>query len=182
MSILNVSDVTRYIKELFAVDPILTSVFIRGEISNFKRHYSGHCYFTLKDPGATLRAVMFKSSARFLKFEPKDGLKVIAGGQISVFERDGQYQLYVSQLIPDGVGELGLAFAQLKEKLAAEGLFDEAKKRPLPAMPRQIGIITALTGRRRYGTLSRSPSAVIPGCNWLFIRCWYKARKLRDKL
>ncbi|HWR39402.1 MAG TPA: exodeoxyribonuclease VII large subunit [Patescibacteria group bacterium] len=146
MSILNVSDVTRYIKELFSEDPVLASAFVRGEISNFKRHSSGHCYFTLKDPGATLRSVMFKGNARYLKFEPRDGMKVIAGGYISVFERDGQYQLYVSQLVPDGVGELGLAFAQLKEKLAAEGLFDPDRKRSLPAMPQQLGIITSLTG------------------------------------
>ncbi|MBP2653009.1 MAG: Exodeoxyribonuclease 7 large subunit [Firmicutes bacterium] len=119
---------------------------VRGEISNFKRHYSGHCYFTLKDSEATLKAVMFRSRAQFLKFEPKDGLKVIAGGQISVFERDGQYQLYVEQLIPEGMGELSLAFAQLKDKLAAEGLFDEARKIALPLLPSAIGVVTSPTG------------------------------------
>ncbi len=146
MDVLSVGAVTRYIKSLFERDGILTDVLVRGEISNFKRHYSGHCYFTLKDSEATLRAVMFRGRAQLVRFEPKDGLKVIAGGQISVFERDGQYQLYVDQLIPEGVGELSLAFAQLKDKLAAEGLFDEALKRPLPVLPKAVGIITSPTG------------------------------------
>ncbi|HEY3425357.1 MAG TPA: exodeoxyribonuclease VII large subunit [Negativicutes bacterium] len=146
MSILSVSDVTRYIKQLFDRDPKLPSLFIRGEISNFKRHYSGHCYFTLKDSQATIKAVMFKSRAQYMKFEPKDGLKVIAGGQITVFERDGQYQLYVEQLVPEGVGELSLAYAQLKEKLEAEGLFDEARKLSLPILPKTVGLVTSPTG------------------------------------
>ncbi|MDT8901072.1 exodeoxyribonuclease VII large subunit [Anaeroselena agilis] len=146
MNILSVGAVTRYIKALFEQDGTLANVMVRGEISNFKRHYSGHCYFTLKDSDATLRAVMFRGRAQLLRFEPKDGLKVIAGGQISVFERDGQYQLYVDQLIPEGVGELSLAFAQLKDKLAAEGLFEESRKRPLPLLPRTVGIVTSPTG------------------------------------
>ncbi len=146
MNILSVGAVTRYIKTLFEQDGALADVMVRGEISNFKRHYSGHCYFTLKDSDATLRAVMFRGRAQLLRFEPKDGLKVIAGGQISVFERDGQYQLYVDQLIPEGVGELSLAFAQLKDKLTAEGLFDEVRKRPLPALPQAVGIVTSPTG------------------------------------
>lgn len=146
MNILSVGAVTSYIKSLFEQDEVLCSLMVRGEISNFKRHYSGHCYFTLKDNEATLRAVMFRSRAQSLKFEPKDGIKVIAGGQIAVFERDGQYQLYVEQLIPEGVGELSLAFAQLKDKLTAEGLFDEARKKPLPVLPVRVGIVTSPTG------------------------------------
>ncbi len=146
MNALSVGAVTRYIKTLFERDGTLADVLVRGEISNFKRHYSGHCYFTLKDSEATLRAVMFRGRAQLVRFEPKDGMKVVAGGQISVFERDGQYQLYVDQLIPEGVGELSLAFAQLKDKLAAEGLFDEERKRPLPALPRAVGIVTSPTG------------------------------------
>jgi exodeoxyribonuclease VII large subunit len=146
VAVLSVGAVTRYIKGLFEHDDQLADVLVRGEISNFKRHYSGHCYFTLKDSEATLRAVMFRGRAQLLRFEPKDGFKVIAGGQISVFERDGQYQLYVDQLIPEGVGELSLAFNQLKDKLAAEGLFDEGRKRPLPMLPRAVGIITSPTG------------------------------------
>lgn len=146
MNILSVGMVTRHIKTLFERDAVLADVLVRGEISNFKRHYSGHCYFTLKDSEATLRAVMFRGRAQMVRFEPKDGMKVIAGGQVSVFERDGQYQLYVDQLIPEGVGELSLAFAQLKDKLAAEGLFDEGRKRPLPLLPKAVGIVTSPTG------------------------------------
>ncbi|MDR3593009.1 MAG: exodeoxyribonuclease VII large subunit [Negativicutes bacterium] len=146
MNILSVSAVTSYIKALFDQDETLCSLMVRGEISNFKRHYSGHCYFTLKDHEATLRAVMFRSRAQYLKFEPRDGLKVIAGGQVAVFERDGQYQLYVEQLIPEGVGELSLAFAQLKDKLTAEGLFDESRKKPLPLLPGRVGVVTSPTG------------------------------------
>jgi len=143
---LSVSSVTRYIKSLIDSDEVLSDVMVRGEISNFKRHYSGHCYFTLKDSEATLKAVMFRGRAQFLKFEPRDGLKVIAGGQISLFERDGQYQLYVQQLVPEGMGELGLAFIQLKEKLSAEGLFDDDRKKSLPLLPGAVGIVTSPTG------------------------------------
>lgn len=146
MNICTVSEITRYIKQLLDKDGNLSAVFIRGEISNFKQHYSGHCYFTLKDSAATIRAVMFRSRAQYLKFVPRSGLKVIAVGYISVFERDGQYQLYVDQLLPDGIGELSLAFAQLKDKLAAEGLFDEARKRQLPLLPQTVGVITSPTG------------------------------------
>jgi exodeoxyribonuclease VII large subunit len=146
MNIVSVSEITKYIKQLFEYDSKVTSVFIRGEISNFKKHYSGHCYFTLKDSSATIRSVMFKSRAQFLKFEPKDGMKVIAGGQITVFERDGQYQLYANQLVPEGIGELSLAFAQLKEKLESEGLFADERKQALPQLPKVIGIVTSPTG------------------------------------
>lgn len=146
MQIYSVLDLTRYIKQVFDKDRTLGSVFVRGEISNFKRHSSGHCYFTLKDREAVLRSVMFRGRAQFLKFVPLDGMKVVAGGHITVFERDGQYQLYVEHLIPDGVGELNLAFAQLKEKLAAEGLFAEERKKMLPLLPRKVGIITSDTG------------------------------------
>lgn len=146
MNIYSVSEITKYIKQLFEYDSKVSSVFIRGEISNFKKHYSGHCYFTLKDNHATIKAVMFKGRAQFLKFEPKDGMKIIVGGQITVFERDGQYQLYANQLIPDGIGELSLAFAQLKEKLENEGLFDDALKKDLPVLPKVVGILTSATG------------------------------------
>lgn len=146
VSILSVGAVTRYIKTIFDTDEQLADILVRGEISNYKRHYSGHCYFTLKDSEATLRAVMFKGRAQFLKFEPKDGLKVIAGGQVSVFERDGQYQIYVDQLTPEGMGELSLAFAQLKDKLATEGIFDDSRKKSLPLLPRSVGVVTSPTG------------------------------------
>jgi exodeoxyribonuclease VII large subunit len=146
MNIFSVSEITKYIKQLFEYDSKVAAVMIRGEISNFKKHYSGHCYFTLKDSNATIRAVMFKSRAQFLKFEPKDGMKVIAGGQITVFERDGQYQLYAAQLVPEGIGELSLAFAQLKEKLENEGLFADERKQALPILPKIVGIVTSPTG------------------------------------
>jgi len=146
MNIFSVSEITKYIKGLFEYDDKVANVLVRGEISNFKHHFSGHCYFTLKDNHATIRAVMFKSRAQVLKFEPKDGMKVIASGQITVFERDGQYQLYVQQLVPDGIGELSLAFAQLKEKLEAEGLFADVRKKTLPMLPKIVGIITSATG------------------------------------
>jgi exodeoxyribonuclease VII large subunit len=146
LTIFSVSDINNYIKNLFDKDGVLNSIFIRGEISNFKRHHSGHCYFTLKDAESMLRSVMFRSRAQFVKFVPRDGLKVIAGGKLTVFERDGQYQMYVDQLIPDGMGELSLAFEQLKEKLAQEGLFEEGQKRPLPLLPKAVGIVTSPTG------------------------------------
>jgi len=146
LDVFSVSTLTRYIKSLFEHDAVLSEVLVRGEISNYKRHYSGHCYFTLKDSESTLRAVMFKGRAQFLKFEPKDGMKVIAGGNVSLYERDGQYQLYVEQLIPEGMGELSLAFVQLKDKLAAEGLFDESHKKKLPLLPKTVGVVTSPTG------------------------------------
>ncbi|MBC8015523.1 MAG: exodeoxyribonuclease VII large subunit [Sporomusaceae bacterium] len=146
MNIVSVSEITKHIKEMFEYDSKVSNLFVRGEISNFKRHFSGHCYFTLKDSHATIKAVMFKSRSQFLKFEPKDGMKVIAGGQITVYERDGQYQLYVQQLVPEGIGELSLAFAQLKEKLEAEGLFTDERKKNLPVLPEAVGIVTSATG------------------------------------
>lgn len=146
MNIVSVSEITKYIKQLFESDAKVASVLIRGEISNFKKHYSGHCYFTLKDSNATIRAVMFKSRAQFLKFEPRDGMKVIASGQVTIFERDGQYQLYAVQLVPEGIGELSMAFAQLKEKLEAEGLFNDEHKQTLPMLPKTVGIVTSPTG------------------------------------
>ncbi|EGO63631.1 exodeoxyribonuclease VII large subunit [Acetonema longum] len=146
MEIITVSELTRFIKRMFDADRRFASVFVRGEISNFKRHYSGHCYLTLKDSEAVIRVVMFRSKAQNIKFELRDGLKVVIGGYVSVFERDGQYQLYAEQLLPEGVGELSLAFAQLKDKLSKEGLFDEARKRPLPFLPKSIGVITSPTG------------------------------------
>lgn len=146
MNIFSVSEITKHIKQLFEYDSKLAAVFVRGEISNFKRHFSGHCYFTLKDSNATVKVVMFKSRAQFMKFAPADGMKVIVGGQITIFERDGQYQLYAQQLVPEGIGELSLAFAQLKEKLEGERLFDDVHKKPLPVLPKAVGIITSATG------------------------------------
>ena len=146
MAIHSVSDVTKYIKGMFSRETLLRDILVRGELSNFKCYASGHCYFTLKDAAASMKCVMFRSMAQKLRFRPGDGMKVIAGGNVSVYERDGIYQLYVESLVPQGTGDLALAFAQLKERLAAEGLFDAAHKKPLPAFPRKIGIVTSPSG------------------------------------
>ena len=146
MTVHSVSDVTRYIKGMFEGEAILSDLLIRGEVSNFKRYPSGHCYFTLKDAGASMKCVMFNGYARSLRFTPENGMQVIAGGSVSVYERDGAYHLYVNALTPEGAGALALAFEQLKEKLHAEGLFDEAHKQPLPRFPRRIGIVTSSAG------------------------------------
>jgi len=142
----SVTEVTAIIKERLVTDPRLTDVAVAGEISNFKHHTSGHMYFTLKDERSRLRCVMFRRENMRLRFRPADGQAVIARGDVSVYEASGDYQLYVRELVPAGYGELALAFEQLKAKLAAEGLFDEARKRPLPAVPRGIGVVTSLQG------------------------------------
>lgn len=144
---LSVSQLNRYIKMNFDADENLANIFISGEISNFTNHYrTGHLYFTLKDDSAAVRAVMFNSSAKRLKFMPEDGMKVIARGRVSVYEASGQYQLYVDDMQPDGVGALNLAYEQLKEKLQKEGLFSELHKKPLPPYPEKVGVITSPTG------------------------------------
>ena len=146
MAVHSVSDVNRYLKDLLAGEPLLQGISVRGEISNFKQYPSGHCYFTLKDTNSALKCVMFRSRAQYLRFLPQNGMQVVAGGSIAVYERDGVYQLYVDSLIPEGTGDLALAFEQLKEKLAAEGLFDPARKQPLPAFPKRIGVVTSSAG------------------------------------
>ena len=145
--VLSVSQLNRYIKMNFDADENLANIFISGEISNFTNHYrTGHLYFTLMDDSAAVRAVMFNSSAKRLKFMPEDGMKVIARGRVSVYEASGQYQLYVDDMQPDGVGALNLAYEQLKEKLQKEGLFSELHKKPLPPYPEKVGVITSPTG------------------------------------
>ncbi len=144
--ILTVSELNRYIKEMFSQDLILSQLWIKGEISNFKHHYSGHMYFTLKDEKSLIKCVMFKSYTYSLKFTPENGMKIIARGYVSVFERDGQYQLYVEEMQPDGLGSLYIAFEQLKKKLQDEGLFDKNIKKKLPYLPKSIGVITSSTG------------------------------------
>lgn len=145
--VLSVSQLNRYIKMNFDADENLANIFISGEISNFTNHYrTGHLYFTLKDDSAAVRVVMFNSSAKRLKFMPEDGMKVIARGRVSVYEASGQYQLYVDDMQPDGVGALNLAYEQLKEKLQKEGLFSEHHKKTLPPYPEKVGVITSPTG------------------------------------
>ena len=147
MNVLSVSQITGYLKSLLEGDPNLNPVFISGEISNFTNHYrSGHLYFSLKDEKAVLKAVMFSSSARRLRFRPSDGMKVLCRGRISLYEASGQYQLYVDDMQPDGLGALNLAYEQLKTRLEKEGLFDAARKRPIPRYPRRVGVITSPTG------------------------------------
>ncbi len=144
--ILSVAELTRRIKNLLDGEPGLQRLWVRGELSNYKVYPSGHHYFTIKDEEATLKAVMFRREASRLRFRPESGMKVIALGRITVYPRDGVYQMYVSDLVPDGVGDLEAAFRRLKEKLEREGLFDEAHKKPIPAFPSRIAVITSPAG------------------------------------
>lgn len=158
--VLSVKDLNRYIRMKMEGDARLADVWIRGEISNFTHHSSGHMYFTLKDEGSRIRAIMFAAHNQKLPFIPKEGSRVIARGNVSVYERDGQYQFYATHMQPDGIGSLYLAYEQLKKKLELEGLFAPERKRPLPVYPRTVGVITSPTGaavrdimitiRRRY--------------------------------
>jgi exodeoxyribonuclease VII large subunit len=143
---LSVHALTKYIKRKFDADPHLHDLHVRGEISNFKQHSSGHMYFTLKDEKARILAVMFSSQSRTMKFNPENGMKVIVRGDITVYESSGQYQIYIKEMQPDGIGELFLAFEQLKQKLGAEGLFAPEIKKQLPPFPKTVGVITSPTG------------------------------------
>lgn len=141
-----VSQLNHYVKRVMDNNSYLKNIWIQGEISNCKQHYSGHIYLSLKDDSSVLRAVMFRSAASSLRFQPENGMKVLARGRISVYERDGQYQLYIEELQPDGIGALHIAYEQLKAKLSEEGLFDQQYKKPLPEYPAVVGVVTALTG------------------------------------
>lgn len=142
-----VSQLNRYVKAMLEEDRKLSGLLVRGEISGFTRHYkSGHCYFRLKDENANVSAVMFRSYADDLRFAPEDGMAVIVQGNVSLYERDGAYQLYVTDIQPDGVGVLAVAMEQLKRKLSVEGLFDSQHKQPLPEYPSRIGVVTSETG------------------------------------
>ncbi|KMK76997.1 exodeoxyribonuclease VII large subunit [Alkalihalobacillus pseudalcaliphilus] len=145
-TILTVTEVTKQIKAIIESDVRMQNCWIRGEISNYKRHSRGHMYFTIKDEGSRLQAVMFAGNNRYLGFEPENGMKVIVNGEISVYEPYGSYQMYVREMQPDGIGNLYLAYEKLKEQLQREGLFAEERKKPLPTYPKQIAIITSPTG------------------------------------
>ncbi len=145
-AILSPSQVGQYLKNMMDQDYLLSRLLVRGELSNYKTYPSGHHYFTLKDGEGALRCVMFRSDARSLRFRPENGMQVIAAGRVTVFPRDGQYQLYCARLTPEGVGDLALAFAQLKEKLAQEGLFDPGNKKEIPKFPGRIALITSPAG------------------------------------
>ena len=143
---LTISAITRYLKSRFDSDENLQTVFLKGEISNFKSHTSGHFYFSLKDENSKINAIMFRGNASKILFKPVDGMKVLVTGRISVYEASGNYQIYVDEMLEDGVGNLYIAFEQLKKKLSSEGLFDESKKKKIPKIPRKVGIVTAPTG------------------------------------
>ncbi len=144
--VVTVSELTKYLANLIAGDNALKNIAVTGEISNFKRYSSGHCYFNLKDKGALIPCVMFRSNAQRMRFQPQDGMQVIAAGAVNVYADGGRYQLYVSNMAADGIGDLAAAFEQLKEKLAGEGLFDAVHKKNLPVYPKKIGIVTSPSG------------------------------------
>jgi exodeoxyribonuclease VII large subunit len=144
--IFTVSEINYYIKSILDNDILLSNLYIKGEISNYKLHSSGHAYFTLKDSGSKLKCVMFKSSAGKLKFMPEDGMAMVIQGHLSVYDRDGQYQLYALDMMPEGIGALYQAYEQLKKKLAALGYFEEERKKSLPFLPASVGVVTSGTG------------------------------------
>lgn len=146
MDVLTITQLNLYIKGLIEKDGILSNITVKGEISNFKHHSSGHLYLSLKDDGGVIRAVMFRFSAQKLKFRPENGMQVIVSGKVSVYERDGQYQIYIDEMMPDGVGALYVAYEQLKAQLEQEGLFSQQYKKPIPKYPETIGIVTSPTG------------------------------------
>lgn len=146
MKALTVTQVNEYLKDIFSSDPLLSGLCISGEISNFKRHSSGHLYFTLKDQDSVISAVMFRSDAARLRFMPNSGMKVFVTGRVSIYPKSGQYQVYVSAMQPDGIGALYMAFEQLKEKLYGRGLFDPQHKKPLPPYPGTVALVTSPTG------------------------------------
>ena len=147
MTILTISQLNTYVKSLLDGDRNLSAVYVRAEISNFTNHYrTGHYYLTLKDDAAAVRAVMFRAEASRLRFMPENGMRVLVRGRVSLFPRDGQYQMYIDDMQPDGAGALHVAFEQLKAKLAAEGLFDESRKKPIPRCPMRVGVVTSATG------------------------------------
>ena len=145
-TIVTVAQVNEYLKNMMECDGFLSALWVRGELSNYKIHPSGHHYFTLKDDTSTLRCVIFKSSTLRMRFRPENGMKVLVSGRITVFPRDGSYQMYCVSMTPEGAGELSVAFEQLKERLWKEGLFNQERKKPLPMFPHRIALITAASG------------------------------------
>ncbi len=145
-TVYSVTELNNYVKGVLDKDENLKHVFVTGEISNYKAHYSGHLYMTVKDASAAVKAVMFAGNASRLRFAPENGMKVLIFGTVSLFPRDGSYQLYISDMQPDGIGALSIAFEQLKEKLAKEGLFSETYKKPIPHFPQKVGVVTSETG------------------------------------
>lgn len=167
-TVFSVTELNNYVKRILETDENLKNVFVTGEISNFKNHYSGHMYMTIKDEGGAIKSVMFSSYASRLKFVPENGMKVIIFGSVSLYNKDGTYQLYITDMQPDGVGALNLAYEQLKEKLQNEGLFNVDFKKPIPQFPQKIGVMTAPDGaavRDIFSVLKRRyPVAEIVFC------------------
>ena len=154
MSILSVSQLNRYVAFKLHEDPKLRTVLVRGEIANFTRNFrSGHCYFSIRDEEASVKAVMFRSNADRLPFDPENGMHVILQGSVTLYERDGAYQINVTDMQPDGIGAQALALQQRREKLAKLGYFDPARKRPLPPLPEKIGIVTSRSGAALHDML-----------------------------
>ncbi|MBR5534767.1 MAG: exodeoxyribonuclease VII large subunit, partial [Ruminiclostridium sp.] len=143
---ISVTALNQYIKGMFERERLLSRVLVRSEISNYKVYPSGHHYFSLKDAESSIRCVMFRREAMALRFRPENGMKVVVSGRVSVFPRDGAYQLYCATMVPDGIGELAFAFEQMKNRLHKEGLFDPAHKKPIPAHPRTIALVTSPAG------------------------------------
>ena len=143
---ITITELNKYIKDKVAEDEFLQNVYVKGEISNFKNHYTGHMYFTLKDENSLIKCIMFKGYAERLKFMPRDGMKVVVFGTVSVFERDGVYQIYCKAMKEDGIGDLYTAYNELKQKLEKEGLFDQKYKKKIPFLPKRIGVLTSKTG------------------------------------
>lgn len=145
-TVYSVAQLNNYVKSVLDNDENLNHLFVTGEISNYKPHYSGHMYMTIKDETASIKAVMFAGNASRIKFKPENGMKVIIFGTVSLFQRDGSYQLYINDMQPDGIGALNIAFEQLKKKLEAEGLFSKDHKKPIPKFPQKVGVVTSATG------------------------------------
>lgn len=179
MRVITVSQLNKYVKSLLEGDPNLAAVYISGEISNFTNHYkSGHLYLSLKDEGALVKAVMFRAYASKLAFTPENGMKVIVKARVSLYDKDGSFQIYIEEMQPDGVGALQVAFEQLKQKLSREGLFDRPGKSPFPGIPPWWGS-SPLPPERRCGIFSTSWAAGFPWPAWCSARCWSRGRGRR---
>lgn len=182
MTVLTVGQLNRYVKAVLEADKKLSDLYIKGEISNFVHHFrSGHFYFSLKDESGTIRAAMFKSHAQDLRFEPENGMSVLVRANLGVYERDGLYQLYVTDIQPDGAGALGIAFEQLKRRLGERGLFDAAYKKPLPAYPARIGVITSQTGAA-FSDITNVISRRYPLCTVVFAAAQVQGRDAPESL
>lgn len=178
---LSVTALTRYIKYKIDNDIHLQEVYLRGEISNFKAHTRGHYYFTIKDETSRISAIMFSFNASKLKFLPEDGMKILVKGKISVFESTGNYQIYVEEMMEDGIGNLHIAFEQLKKKLEDEGLFDQKHKKPIPKIPMKVGIITASTGAAVKDILSTIKRR-FPICKTILFPCLVQGELAKDDI